>query len=200
MAEFAPGARHAHRWVPRDIVAMSLAQLHARPRLRLRQGQSRHLDAWIRSCHGAAQPLHSGSRFGSRGRMKNNTVSHFEIYANDPDGLARFYTQLFDWDVQSMPEMDYRFVRSVDVDGDNMPTLTGAINGGIARRPKGYGVNGTVNYVMVDSIEDCVKKAQSLGASLTKNKTAVPGRGWFAMFTDPEGNHFAVFKNDKSAK
>jgi predicted enzyme related to lactoylglutathione lyase len=42
--------------------------------------------------------------------MKKNTVSHFEICGNNPDALAKFYTQLFDWDVQYMPEMDYRLV------------------------------------------------------------------------------------------
>ena len=132
--------------------------------------------------------------------MKKNTVSHFEIYANNPEKLANFYTQLFDCDVQHMPEMDYRLVKSVDTGADNRPTTVGAINGGIAKRPQGYGVNGAVNYVMVDSIEKYVDKAQKLGATPTKGKTAVPGMGWFAMFTDPEGNHFAVFKEDQSAR
>ena len=131
--------------------------------------------------------------------MKKNTVSHFEIYANDPDKLTAFYTQLFDWDVQPVPGMDYRLVKAVDTGSDNRPTTPGAINGGIATRPQGYGVNGAVNYVMVDSIDAYVEKARALGATLTKGKTAVPGMGWFAMFTDPEGNHFAIFKDDKHA-
>ena len=134
--------------------------------------------------------------------MKKNGVSHFEIYANDPDALAKFYTQLFDWDVERMdtPEIEYRHVKTVETGANNRPTTPGAINGGIAKRPQGYGVNGFVNYMMVDSIETCVDKAQKLGAKLTKGKTAVPGMGWFAMFMDPEGNHFAVFKADQSAK
>jgi uncharacterized protein len=132
--------------------------------------------------------------------MKKNTVSHFEIYANNPEALANFYTQLFDWDVQHMPEMDYRMVKAADVGPDNRPTTGGAINGGIIKRPQGYGVNGSVNYVMVDSIESCVDKAEKLGAKVTKGKSAVPGMGWFAMFMDPEGNHFAIFKDDKSAR
>ena len=93
--------------------------------------------------------------------MKKNTVSHFEIYADNPDALAKFYTQLFDWDVQHMPEMDYRLVKAVDTGADNRPTTPGAINGGIAKRPQGYGVNGSVNYVMVDSIETYVEKRRS---------------------------------------
>jgi predicted enzyme related to lactoylglutathione lyase len=132
--------------------------------------------------------------------MQKNHVSHFEIYADNPDALAKFYTQLFDWDVQHMPQMDYRLVKTVDTGADNRPATVGAINGGIAKRPQGYGVNGSVNYVMVDSIEAYVDKAQKLGARLTKERTAVPGMGWFAMFTDPEGNHFAIFKADQAAK
>lgn len=134
------------------------------------------------------------------GGMQKNTVSHFEIYANDPDKLAKFYTDMFDWKITPVPGMDYQMVHSGDTDDKNMLKQPGAINGGIARRPAGYGVNGAVNYAMVDSIEDAVARAKKLGAKLTKDKTPVPGMGWFAMFMDPEGNHFAVFKNDPQAK
>jgi predicted enzyme related to lactoylglutathione lyase len=132
--------------------------------------------------------------------MQKNTISHFEIYANDPDRLAKFYTDMFDWKITTVPGMDYRMVHTGDTDDKGMLQQPGAINGGIARRPAGYGVNGAVNYAMVDSIEDAVARATKLGAKLTKGKTAVPGMGWFAMFLDPEGNNFAVFKNDQQAK
>jgi predicted enzyme related to lactoylglutathione lyase len=40
--------------------------------------------------------------------MQKNTVSHFEIYADDPDNLAKFYTDMFDWQITAVPGMDYR--------------------------------------------------------------------------------------------
>ena len=132
--------------------------------------------------------------------MQKNTVSHFEIYANDPKKLADFYTKMFDWKITEMPQMDYIVVHSGETDDQGMLKRPGAINGGIARRPEGFTINGAVNYSMVDSIEDSVERAMSLGARMTKGKTAVPGMGWFAMFTDPEGNNFAVFKADAAAK
>jgi predicted enzyme related to lactoylglutathione lyase len=110
--------------------------------------------------------------------MKTNTVSHFEIYGKNPEALAKLYTQLFDWDVQHMPETDYRLVKAVDTGADNCPTTAGAINGGIATRPRSYGANAAVTYIMVDAIETYIDKAQTLGAKLTKGKTAVPGMGW----------------------
>jgi uncharacterized protein len=132
--------------------------------------------------------------------MQKNTVSHFEIYANDPKKLAEFYTKLFDWKTTDFPQMDYIMVHTGETDAQGMLKSPGAINGGIARRPEGFSVNGAVNYSMVDSIEDASARAKSLGATLTKEKTAVPGMGWFAMFLDPEGNNFALFKADPQAK
>jgi len=132
--------------------------------------------------------------------MQKNTVSHFEIYADDPQKLAAFYTKMFDWKITNMPEMDYIVVHSGDTNEKGMLAQPGAINGGIARRPEGFTINGSVNYSMVESIEDAVERAKSLGAKMTKGKTPVPGMGWFAMFTDPEGNNFAVFKADPAAK
>ena len=132
--------------------------------------------------------------------MQKNTVSHFEIYANDPRKLAEFYTKMFDWKATEMPQMDYILIRSGETDEKGMLQQPGAINGGIARRPEGFGINGAVNYAMVDSIEDSIERALLLGARMTKGKTAVPGMGWFAMFIDPEANNFAVFKADPDAK
>lgn len=132
--------------------------------------------------------------------MKKNTVSHFEIYANDPKKLADFYTKMFDWTTTDMPQSDYILVQSGETDDKGMLKHPGAINGGIARRPEGFTINGAVNYSMVDSIEDSIARAHSLGARMTKGKTPVPGMGWFAMFIDPEGNNFAVFKADETAK
>ena len=46
----------------------------------------------------------------SEGLMKKNSVVHFEIYADDPDKLVKFYTSLFDWTIERMPGMDYRLI------------------------------------------------------------------------------------------
>src|SRR5437867_12435780 len=109
--------------------------------------------------------------------MKKNSVSHFEIYADDPDKLQQFYTTLFDWTVDRMPGMDYRLSKSVDTDAKGMPTQTGGINGGLLKRPAGYGVSAWVNYVNVESLDASVDRAQKLGAKVTKAKSPVPGMG-----------------------
>jgi predicted enzyme related to lactoylglutathione lyase len=132
--------------------------------------------------------------------MKKNPVVHFEIYADDPEKLAHFYSSLFDWSFEPVPGMDYQMVKTVDTDAKGTPQQGGGINGGLVKRPAGYGVNAPVNYVNVDALDVAVKRAQDLGAKVTRGRTAVPGMGWFAMLLDPQGNHFAMWEQDAGAQ
>jgi predicted enzyme related to lactoylglutathione lyase len=132
--------------------------------------------------------------------MNNNPVVHFEIYAKDPDKLGQFYKGLFDWNIDPVPGMDYRMVRTVETDGKGMPTKPGGINGGMLKSPEGFTSSAWVSYVRVDSVDATVEKAKKLGATVTKGKSPVPGMGWFAMFLDPQGNSFAVWHEDVNAK
>jgi uncharacterized protein len=131
--------------------------------------------------------------------VKKNSVAHFEIYADDPGKLTKFYTTLFDWSAEETG-MDYTYLKSVETDAQGMPTQPGGINGGLIKTPPGFRAGAWVNYVNVDSIDDTTTRAQELGAKVTKTKSAVPGMGWFAMFIDPQGNNFAIWKTDPSAK
>jgi len=131
--------------------------------------------------------------------MMQNPVSHFEIYADNPNTLAQFYTNLFDWKVEQMPGNDnYRLVQTVDVDEQHTAKQLGGINGGIMKRPDPKAPS-IINYVSVESVEDALDRAGKLGAKVMKGKEAVTGMGWFAIRSDPEGNPFAIWQRDKSA-
>lgn len=132
--------------------------------------------------------------------MKKNGVVHFEIYARDAEKLAKFYSSLFDWSIEAMPGTDYRYVKTVDTDAQGMPTQPGSINGGLIVRPAGFEDPGWINYINVESLDPAVKRAQDLGAKVMKPRAPVPGMGWFAMLVDPQGNSFALWEQDKSAK
>jgi predicted enzyme related to lactoylglutathione lyase len=36
-----------------------------------------------------------------------NSVTHFEIYAEEPVKLAEFYRSLFGWQIEKVPALDY---------------------------------------------------------------------------------------------
>ena len=128
--------------------------------------------------------------------MRKNGVAHFEIYADDPDKLQKFYGELFDWKFQTvqMAGMDYHVVQTVDIDANGGPKDPGAINAGMLKRPAGYHSKAWVNYVNVESLDASVEKAVTLGAKVTKPRTEVPGMGSFAMLVDPEGTPFAMWQ------
>jgi predicted enzyme related to lactoylglutathione lyase len=126
-------------------------------------------------------------------------VTHFEIPADDPEKLSEFYKQLFDWQIQKvdMGDMGYWVVSTVPTNEQGAPTEPGAINGGIF--PKQSPDQRVVNYVNVESLDDYVSKAKSLGASVMVERMPVPGMGWFAQVMDPQGNPFGIWQDDQSA-
>ena len=48
-------------------------------------------------------------------------------------------------------------------------------------------------YVGVDSVTEYSNKVERLGGRVIKQKTDVPGYGWFAICTDTENNGFALW-------
>jgi predicted enzyme related to lactoylglutathione lyase len=127
-------------------------------------------------------------------------IVHFELPAEDPQKLADFYTGLFQWNItrMAMDGGDYWGVSTGPVDEDGMPTEPGYIGGGITKRMMPGQT--PANYVNVESVDEYAAKAQELGAQLIVPKSPVPGMGWFAMLTDPEGNPLGLWQTDAAAK
>ncbi len=133
------------------------------------------------------------------GSHAEEPVVHFEIYSDEHDKAARFYTSLFDWSANPLPGQDYQLIKAVDTDAKGMPAQPG-INGGLMKRPDGFNPRSWVSYVGVESVDRTLERAQQLGAKVTRPKAPVPGMGWFAMLVDPEGNSFAIWQTDSNAK
>ncbi len=127
-----------------------------------------------------------------------NPVAHFEIYGDDPQKLSGFYQGLFGWEIKEMPEMEYWLIRTVRTDEKGMPTEPGGINGGLMKRPMPDARN-WLNYVTVKSLDETVTKARSMGATVLREKTAIPKMGWWALLADPEMNVFGIFQDDSNA-
>ncbi|HEY7480737.1 MAG TPA: VOC family protein [Gemmatimonadales bacterium] len=129
----------------------------------------------------------------------DHTVVHFEIPADQPERAAKFYQELFGWDINKYEGdvgMEYWMVQTVPTGEDGRPTRPG-VNGGLMRRM--FPGQAPVNYIAVESVDEFVRKAERLGAKLLVGKQPVPSMGWFAQFTDPEGNVFAVWETDPNA-
>lgn len=131
----------------------------------------------------------------------DHTIVHFEIPADQPERAVKFYSELFGWDIKKYEGsaangMDYWMVQTVPTDAEGRPSRPG-VNGGLM--PRMFPGQAPVNYIAVEDVDDFVGRAERLGAKVMMGKHPVPGMGWFAQLTDPEGNIFAIWETDPNA-
>jgi|SRR5688572_20560754 len=137
----------------------------------------------------------------------DHTIVHFEIPADQPERAAKFYRELFGWEINrfegSSEGMEYRpekfeywMVKTVPTDAEGRPTRPG-VNGGLMNRM--FPGQVPVNYISVADVDEFVRKAERLGAKVLMGKSPVPGMGWFAQLNDTEGNVFAIWQTDSNA-
>ena len=123
-----------------------------------------------------------------------DSVVHFEIPVDDLERAKGFYATVFDWDMQSVPEMQYTMAGTTPSDEQTMrPTTPGAINGGLMSRSKE--TPSPVITIGVDSVEESLKKVEAEGGNVITPSTPIPGMGAFGYFKDSEGNVMGLFQS-----
>ncbi len=109
-----------------------------------------------------------------------NPFVHVELNTPDPAKVKAFYSKLFDWNFEDMPNP------SVPEHVYTLIKVGNGTGGGIMKQVHG-GPSGWLAYVAVPDIREATKKAQSLGAQVMKDVTEVPEMGWFSFIRDPGG-------------
>ncbi len=105
-------------------------------------------------------------------------VVHWEFWSQDPQKVSDFYTEVFEWNINHIPEMDYRLV---ETGGD------GGINGGIMKPKEGPWPGNLAFYIDVDDLEAYCEKIKKAGGKVIVERQEVPGVGALALFEDPDG-------------
>ncbi len=116
-----------------------------------------------------------------------------ELLTNDPEACASFYTNLLPWrqetmemaDAQGNPTAYHMFKRPNDAGGAGMLQMPGE-----AEAPSHW-----LPYVMVEDADATAARAKELGAQCFVEPRDIPGMGRFAVFADPTGAHFAIWKH-----
>ena len=112
-------------------------------------------------------------------------IVHFELPYDDAERARAFYSDLFGWDLQSYPGMEYTMV-STGPTGDQGPTEPGFINGGMG--PRAAAGEGPRVVIDVDDIDSTLAAVQAKGGTVALPKQPVGEMGFTAYFTDTEGN------------
>ena len=114
--------------------------------------------------------------------MPKRNVVHIEIPAADVAKAGQFYKDLFGWEIQDVPEMNYTMWDAGDGSAGGFNPLGPEIKPG-----------DVLIYVNSEDIESDLKQAKSLGGTITHEKAEIPGAGWYGMFRDPTGNVIALY-------
>lgn len=106
-----------------------------------------------------------------------NPVVHFEVVSPNREDTQKFYSELFDWKLDTNNPDDYGMV---DHEGQG-------IAGGIGGTPDGAPGHATF-YVQVKSLQATLDKAESLGGKTIMPPMDIPDMVKMALFADLDGN------------
>ena len=120
-------------------------------------------------------------------------IVHFEIPFDDGDRARAFYSGVFGWQMQEMPEMQYTMAMTGPVGENSMPSEPGYINGGMFQRTDQLSV--PVLTINVDSIDDALDKVEASGGKTVAGRSAVGDMGFTAYINDCEGNLIGLWEN-----
>ena len=120
-----------------------------------------------------------------------NRFTHFELVSNDLEKTAKFYRDVFDWDIQKWEgPVDYWLVTTGNGD-------TPGINGGLMQA--GDQMSGTINTIQVDDIDAAIAKVKTHGGEIILEKQPIPGVGYQAYFKDNTGIIVGIHQADPKA-
>ena len=114
-----------------------------------------------------------------------NPFVHVELNTTDVGKAKSFYGSLFHWTLEDvpMPNGSYTMIKVGEGTG-----------GGIMKHPVPGAPSAWLAYVLVDDVAASTKKAKSLGATVMKDATEIPGVGTFSVLIDPTGAAIALWQ------
>lgn len=119
--------------------------------------------------------------------MAHGEMNHIEFPADDPERAKAFYGAVAGWEFGEMEGFpDYYMFRTSEGYG-----------GAIGKRDVSTG-HALRIYIEVNSIDDALAASERTGGTTKEQKTDIPGMGWFAVVTDPEGSEVGLFQSSRA--
>lgn len=115
--------------------------------------------------------------------MAHGDITHIDIPVTDLARASEFYSTLFGWDIAEVPGFE----------GYPMWQAPNKISGG-GLAPRDENFTQPRSYVEVDSIEEVLATARAHGATVVMEKSPIDAESWWAIFTDPDGNHIGLYE------
>lgn len=114
---------------------------------------------------------------------------HFEIHGADPERAVRFYTEVFGWTVDRWDDQEYWLLGT----GTGTPGIDGA-----AAPSQEHG-QPVVLTMEVGDLRAATARVREAGGTVVVDRAPIPGVGWLATATDPNGVLFGLMQPDTEA-
>lgn len=135
-----------------------------------------------------------------------NRITHFEIQADDLERAAKFYTDVFGWEIKKWENssMDYWMIMTASMDSTEP-----GINGGLMKRPcplpdikivkeqNAFGTNAFTCTVQVDDYDAYAAKIIAAGGKEAMAKFNIADMAWQGYYVDTERNVFGLHQQIK---
>lgn len=120
-------------------------------------------------------------------------VVHFEVPYDDADRARAFYSDVFGWAIQPMPDFEYDFVQTGPTADTGMPAEAGYIGGGMFQREADIRL--PIITIEVDDMTGALGTIAEHGGAAVGEPQQVGDMGIAAYFTDSEGNIVGLWQN-----
>jgi len=119
---------------------------------------------------------------------KPGSFVHIEIASTDPERTRKFFEDVFDWEFNAIPEMNYTTYEAPSGPGGGLMT------------PMENQQPGILNYLLSHDLDADVKKIEQAGGRILMPKTEIPGMGWWIVFQEPTGLVLALYQGRQQAR
>jgi predicted enzyme related to lactoylglutathione lyase len=118
--------------------------------------------------------------------VTGHPIVHIEIPAANASAAGKFYSDVFGWQINT--DQTYNYVMFKPKDGPG-----GGFVEPMEGTPVAYKPDRLMIYLATDDIDATLATIEAHGGKTVLPKTEIPHVGWWAVFTDPTGNHLALF-------
>ena len=120
-------------------------------------------------------------------------VVHFEIPCDDYERAINFYTDVFGWKFNDVPNMNYKTIFTSKTDKNGMIKEKGAINGGLFKRKNR---EKPIIIINVNSIDEYLDNIRKMGGRTGMPIQKIANMGHYARFVDSEGNIIGLWQSN----
>jgi predicted enzyme related to lactoylglutathione lyase len=114
-----------------------------------------------------------------------NGFCHIEIPSKDLSKAKAFYEAVFAWKISPWEGMsNYLMFETGD-----------GVGGGFSTEFELSKTAGIILYILVEDIPATLEKIGKQGGKIILTKTQIPNVGYYAIFSDAEGNQLGLFSN-----